>query len=474
MNPSPPKPVWTIAAVAGTAALYTFGFALDPVPWLVWLAPLPLLWLAPRSGPWTTAAVAAGAWTLGGLRMLWYFHDTIEIPIPAVLAIAATTAAGFAGCVSLFRALVLRRRHTLAAFGFASAWVSVEFVLAVLNRETAGNWYSISYTQTDLTPILQTASIAGVAGIAFVVSLVPAAVAAALAPGSGRSSRAWVLGTTAVLLVAALGFGFVRPRSGSEPVTVAALAYERDQGWITVGEPKAQDVFDRYRDGVVELAQDGVNTVVLPEKLVRVPEAERTEYFEKWRVVAHDNGINVVLGMALDEGEHTTNAAVWFPAEGDETAIYRKNFLIPGLENHLTAADDLGFAPGHDSWGLAICKDLDFADFAARYGDRGATILFAPAWDFDVDGWWHSRVAVTRGVEQGFALVRTGDTGRMTVSDANGRVLADDAEVAVATVGTNGASTVYARFGDWLVWLCLASTVLASAFALRRRPIVTR
>lgn len=46
--------------------------------------------------------------------------------------------------------------------------------------------------------------------------------------------------------------------------------------------------------------------------------------------------------------------------------------------------------------------------------------MLLPAWDFDVDAWQHSRVAVMRGIENGFSTVRPAANGNLTVSDPNG------------------------------------------------------
>ena len=39
---------WVIAATAASAVLFFFGTGLDPLPELAWVAPLPVLLLAPR------------------------------------------------------------------------------------------------------------------------------------------------------------------------------------------------------------------------------------------------------------------------------------------------------------------------------------------------------------------------------------------------------------------------------------------
>src|SRR5215472_14873873 len=62
-----------------SAALFFFGTGLAPVWCLTWLAPIPVLWLAPRMSASAAFLVAAGAFALGGLNE-WYYLTTV-IPI---------------------------------------------------------------------------------------------------------------------------------------------------------------------------------------------------------------------------------------------------------------------------------------------------------------------------------------------------------------------------------------------------------
>ena len=48
---------------------------------------------------------------------------------------------------------------------------------------------------------------------------------------------------------------------------------------------------------------------------------------------------------------------------------------------------------------VAICKDLDYPPLGRAYARAEVGLLLVPAWDFQNDGWLHSRMAVMRGVE---------------------------------------------------------------------------
>ena len=125
------------------------------------------------------------------------------------------------------------------------------------------------------------------------------------------------------------------------------------------------------------------------------------------------------------------------------------------------------------SIGLAICKDMDFHDIGDAYAARRTQLLLVPASDFTVDGWLHSRIAIMRGVESGFAVARSAHAGRLTLSDDRGRVVAEasseagDAEL-VGDLPLRETHTFYAQWGDWFAWLDLIA--LAACLVLAFVP----
>jgi apolipoprotein N-acyltransferase len=128
--------------------------------------------------------------------------------------------------------------------------------------------------------------------------------------------------------------------------------------------------------------------------------------------------------------------------------------------------------------GIAICKDMDFPTLGRRYAALGVDALLVPAWDFDQDALWHARMAILRGVESGFAVIRSARQGLLTVSDRYGRIVdvttsgsAPVATLAVLAPLGSGEATVYARFGDGFGWLCAIASAAAWLVSLRSRGL---
>ena len=153
-------------------------------------------------------------------------------------------------------------------------------------------------------------------------------------------------------------------------------------------------------------------------------------------------------------------------------ATYNKRHLLPPFENHYTPGDTFAMLVGAPRIGLAICKDMDFHDIGRAYARQNAQLLLVPAWDFGADGWLHSRMAIMRGVENGFAIARAARTGRLTLSDDRGRVLAEassedhDAAEVVGDLALRETHTLYARWGDWFAWLSLVLAAICIVLAL--------
>jgi apolipoprotein N-acyltransferase len=248
----------------------------------------------------------------------------------------------------------------------------------------------------------------------------------------------------------ALGYGFW-PAPSVEGPTVALIAIEQSVDTLPVGSAEGQRLLDRYADSIQAA---GTGIAVLPEKVFLV--ADLPAFTARFTAVAVRSGTDVVVGLVHDG----YNAAMWFRADGSPPVTYRKRHLVPGLEDHLRAGYSTVLL---DGVGLAVCKDLDYPALGRENARRGARLLLVPALDFDRDAWLHSRMAIMRGVESGFAVARSSGHGLRTLSDARGEIVTTD------RMSLPAGPTPYARFGDWLPWLCLLVVAFAAGRARRWR-----
>jgi apolipoprotein N-acyltransferase len=167
------------------------------------------------------------------------------------------------------------------------------------------------------------------------------------------------------------------------------------------------------------------------------------------------------------------NVALAFLPDGS-VFDYDKRHLLPPGENKFTPGNHAGLLG--DGQAVEICKDMDFERTLRSDMRQGVVrILAVPANDFVKDDWLHARMAMMRGVENGFAVVRSAANGIATVSDAQGRVLASARTYAPgltairAQVPLGPGPTLYTAIGDVFAWACLALSALLAAMSLRRR-----
>jgi len=160
-------------------------------------------------------------------------------------------------------------------------------------------------------------------------------------------------------------------------------------------------------------------------------------------------------------------ARIYTPGSGVQR--YDKEHMLPPFESNLTIGTTRVLLPrSQQTWGVAICKDMDFESPSRLYGEAGAGLMLVPAWDFVVDASWHGHIAVMRGVEEGFSIARAAKQGFLTVSDDRGRIIGEvsssSAPFATLLVSVPAAHdwTVYQWLGDWFAWVAIALLVVVA------------
>ncbi|MGA3041280.1 MAG: nitrilase-related carbon-nitrogen hydrolase [Bryobacteraceae bacterium] len=463
----------TLIAVALSACAYYLSIGLGEFWPAAWVAPIPILFVAFHA-PWRTAAVAAfAAYFLGSLNLFTYL--AMVIPIPLAIAALAVPALIYAGAALVARYAVRRLPPWAATFAFPAAWTSYEFLFSRVSPH--GTAMSLAYSQTDVLPLLQIVSITGLWGLTFIVTLVPSAIAVAW---SRRSVAA--LGPALVVICVVLGCGIVRlqtaPQQPDVRVGLAATDRGVEAAFETSNPAEALSVAYAYASRISRLAAEGAQVVALPEKLVGVMPADADAIQQIFSDAAGAANVTVIAGFNRFTPAPPRNVAAVFAPGGRLILEYLKHHMLPGPETgyQIGAAPGLFQGPSQPGvpWGVAICKDMDFPAWSRAYGQRGVRLMAVPAWDFVRDARLHSRMAVVRGVEDGFTMARAAQQGFLTFSDAYGRIRAETPSshvpeaLLVANVPLGPGATLYTRFGDWFGWLCVLALAGLAGSGLRR------
>lgn len=474
-----------VAAGSATTAMLWFGYGLNPWWPLMWFAPLPVLLFSLRSSWWAAELTAFTAWLAASLNLWGYFH-LLGMPFAVWLNVFSVVAAFAVASVLLFRALVLQGAFWSGLIAFPTAWVMLEYVRNLTTPHGTGG--SLAYTQLKFLPFLQLASITGPWGMTFVLLLFPAAVAIWLSMRNREPRKAFhVLAVTFCLVGTILIFGVIRlataPRGPMVRVGLIASDMPANVNVAKNGADAAQ-LFARYAAEIERLSVAGAQVVVLPEKLGVVLDAENPKTDPIFQRLADRTGTTIVVGeVHISGGAKYNQARVYQPHT--EVLSYDKEHMLPPFESPLTPGTSLVTLPQRSGiWGVAICKDMDFAGPSERYGKADVGLMLVPAWDFKRDRVWHGHIAVMRGVEDGFSIARTAKNGLLTVTDDRGRVLAETRSDAgpfatlIASVPVVHSATVYLLLGDWFAWVACGLLVLVVVqlcrIALRPRGLRKR
>jgi len=435
-----------------------FLLSLDVGPWgpLALLAPIPLLIYALCAPRATTVALAAVGARAIGLAGIVYVYD--DLPRPALLAFVAAFALIYAGVVLLTRWLSRNTPPPVAVFSYPLLLVTSEFLFGLVSPH--GSFGAMGYALIDVLPMLQVASVGGVPALTFCIALAPMTVAFAVAYPE-RWRAALIAGAMPLVLVVIAG-ALRLNQSYDSRTRVALVGLDQYKGRAYRNETEALETARAFASEVHKLALEKPQFIVAPEKQFGGAREASASSALLAEAVA---GQPVVLVAGFDEviaDSTRVNSAQIF-APGKSLQRYVKRRLIPGLELGLSRG------PGPlvmDTQGVAICKDMDFPAMMRGYGERGVVVLLVPAWDFVRDGRLHSRMAVVRGVENGFAIARSAAGGRLTASDRYGRVIAEavTSEAAPVTVvtdlGLRAGGTWYVKLGDTFAWVCVGVLVL--------------
>lgn len=457
-----------IVAALISGALLAQVYSLNPFWPLAWLAPIPLLIAAIGASRFGAFAYGAIAGVVSMALMISYF---IEIAgLAPVLIITLSKALVWGVIAYAVRGAARALPKSAAVFVFPALVAGIETLTAATSPH--GSAGALAYSQMDLIPLIQIASLGGAPAITFVVTLFASAVAFLVAKRGFVSALAPALIIVGVLSYGVLRVPMVEPPTPSGPArTISATLIAGDQ---FEGIPEDwREVWNAYTPQIERAADEGRRIVILPEKIAHLEPGDRAAAIEQLAEIARRRDVMIVAG-ADDEAENGRfNRAFAFTGAGWQS--YDKRHMIPAFESHFAlGAGPLTFEHEGVQYGVAICKDMDFADLGREYA--GVDVMLVPAWDFVDDAWLHSRMGILRGVESGYAIARSARNGVLTVSDAYGRVLQQAPSgpqtaynVAVPTTGPG--PTLYARFGDVFGWsaLALAAALIGWAAWARRR-----
>lgn len=429
-----------------SALCYYFGNGLTGDYWyLVWIAPAPIIYTSLTCNKRTTFTMAFLACLLGRMSWLAYLIRVATIT-PAITAILLLSLA-FAGIILLNRSIALKLKSWYALFFFPLLFTAFEYLLLQFSADgTAG---SIAYSQMNFLPIIQVAAIGGILAITFLITLIPSFIVFAIIYPNKKLASTCLFTLIAGILV----WGHFRITDHPSS--------------LQVGLAVSAEAHHTYPQQIDSLATQGAKIILLPERAFEEKPLEL-------QASAIKNNTYIIAGYT----NNNYNSALVIDNTGHIILNYNKRHLVTGFERQFTPGNQIGLFNLHNiPSAVAICKDLDFPAYIRSYGKHSPSLLFIPAWDFIVDDWLHARMAILRGVENGFSEVRAARTGLLTISDCYGQVTSqsssthEQATTLTNTVSLHHINTPYTTLGDWPGGCSLLLSLLLYFFAFSRLKV---
>ena len=334
-----------------------------------------------------------------------------------------------------------------------------------------GTAASLAYSQSNYISILQLASLTGITGISFLLTLVPSAIAVNWWFWRKNRKSFAPLAIAGMILLMAIGFGYYRSLEvwKTRTISVGLVSMPEESHDMSAFPDSARTAMNlaRYDSAISSLARRGAKLVVLPERALYINRTNENVVMNALLKRAAENNIFIVAGYTNQKNSTERNSSLVIDDSGRLVCDYNKIHLVKGLEKRFTPGGSIAtYSMVSILAGTAICKDLDFPDNIIDYGRSGVSLLAVPAWDFGQDGWLHSRMAVLRGLENGFSVARSARQGRLTLSDGRGHILSETSTargqeaLLVGQLPLSQVPTLYRRWGDWFGWLNLFGLVI--------------
>lgn len=359
-------------------------------------------------------------------------------------------------------------------------------------------WALLGYSQYLNLPLIQIVSFTGVYGVSFLVILFNAIIIEICGPSTLK--RKVLLFTLCLLLYTscyAYGWWSLSQPLPPKDLKVAAVQgnFDIEMSW------NWRDTHGEFRSRLSELT--GMALPVLPELIVWTETIilDPLSYLPglaRELALLTEGSASLLLGAPHYESKgtktHYFNSAFLLLPEGRIAQRYDKLHLvpfgerlpgerfIPWLRDLFPMAGD--YTPGSNftlfrigekgSFGVLICFEDIFAGLARRFVRDGAAFMV----NITNDAWSRSRgchyqhfqASIFRAVENRCYILRAGNTGVSAIIDPYGRIERiipiNTAGIITGEVSTLRPHSLYTRWGDLFVYLCLGAGVFMVFFVI--------
>ncbi len=499
---------WQRLCLLGGAALAALILVFPKLGFLQWIVMIPML--AAILHPATDALPLKKQYGLGFLMIYCYYFVIyhwfvalyplefagLEKGAAVVVVLAGWLGLSLlqalpGGLILVLYAILCRLRsvkeHPVCKpFLLAALWVVFEWSSTL--GWTGVPWGRLYLGQSELLPMIQSASVFGGYGITFLLVAVNGLLAYLLL---FRRKQLLCGILASALFFSNLTFGVLRMSLGKEGETVRAAVIQGNisshEKWNSASDEKMMRIYGDYTRAA---AREGASLVVWPESTITIPMnlSQRMKNFVQGLAV--ECNVTLIVGALyydLDTREEYNSLYLVLPSGEISEERYDKRHLVPFGEyvpmrevfsvlipplaelsiigSDLSAGEDSNlFTTQWGEIGSMICFDSIYEMLNVASVRDGADLMVISS----NDSWFqdskaihqHQAQARFRAIEVGRYLLRAANTGISSVITPEGRLLAEIEPLvdgyAVCDVSLRTEKTLYSVIGNLPVGLCIA------------------
>jgi apolipoprotein N-acyltransferase len=481
-----------LATLSGLLLL--FSFPPYGTGYLAWVALIPLYFSIQGQRPgraFLLGWIAGMLFYAGSIYWIAYVIThygslSICLGIMAMLILSAYLAiyfALFSACIGYFR------KGNWPLIILAPAWwVCLEYIKSHLM--TGFPWENLGHSQFLHMSVIQIADITGIFGLSFLVVLVNTALFGILSGSRTHKVMLVEAGVALTLLTLTIGYGIIRIHKIEKiqhdsiplPVSLIQGNIKQDIKW----EPRYQnETLNIYESLSRSLQFSDNGLIVWPETAMPFFFQDATGKSRRVMAIAKSSNGWLLFGSPsyISNGlQHEfQNSAYLLSPDGQVRGKYSKVHLVPFGEYvplrkifpflKMFAVDIGDFLPGQNynpmmmgpfRLAVLICYEGVLSEAGTAYKNHGANLFV----NITNDAWFgktaapyqHLSMTIFRAVENRLYIVRAANTGISAIIDATGSIISQtglfERSRLSGTVRLMRVPTIYARWGDSIMYLC--------------------
>ena len=380
-----------------------------------------------------------------------------------------------------------------ATLVFPIVSVIAEYIVAV-SSGMAGSWCSLAHTQDNLA-LLQMTSITGLWGLTFIIAWTGSAMNWFWEKRLEIANIKKSIILFSVIILSVFLFGQIRNSffsSDSNTVRIASIIHNesladssdftQDINRLSAFRNQTSQIQTELLSLSLKAADAGAKIIFLHEASLLVLKDDEKELVDKGCKLAKDK--NIYFGLSVFvlpvDFPNTLGEAkiIWIDPKGNIIWDFNKAYPTPGDPIYAGEKIIKTFDSPYGRIASAICFDMDFPTFINQAGKKNVDIMLVPASDWKEITPYHANMSKLRAIENGFSMVRCTGRGLSSAVDYNGKVLNQlnyyqtEENIMISDVPIKGIKTIYAKMGDWFVWLCIIGLLLIFGKVFYKRKTI--